>query len=256
MRHASILQPSRVAARVAGAVRAALRHRRCRLLMLVPGLDWGWWSAIGGEGNPVFGSTESTTGTAWEWLVPLCSSPCCSRPCRCSRTPRSACSAPVPSTGARADGCSRSCSSVWCTPLIGIPIGAALALSSAAPTSCGVYLRAVRQNRLDQRGDARVDHRAHRLQRRDHRRRGRRRSVLTPLSSTLAPHDRAGRHRHRSRPSRSRSPSTTAWSARSRSRRCAQAARARRAAVSASSGETAWPRPGPADDDLASSTPS
>jgi len=40
-------------------------------IMLVPGLDWGWWSAIGGEGNPVFGSTDSTAGTVWEWLVPL-----------------------------------------------------------------------------------------------------------------------------------------------------------------------------------------
>ncbi|MFN8022633.1 MAG: hypothetical protein U0Q03_13990 [Acidimicrobiales bacterium] len=40
-------------------------------LLMVPGLDWGWWSAIGGEGNPVFGSTESTAGTVWEWLVPL-----------------------------------------------------------------------------------------------------------------------------------------------------------------------------------------
>lgn len=39
-------------------------------LVRVPGLSWGWWSAIGGEGNPVFGSNESTTGTVWEWLVP------------------------------------------------------------------------------------------------------------------------------------------------------------------------------------------
>lgn len=41
------------------------------LLMAVPGLQWGWWSAIGGDGNPVFGSTDSTAGTAWEWAVPL-----------------------------------------------------------------------------------------------------------------------------------------------------------------------------------------
>jgi hypothetical protein len=40
-------------------------------LMALPGLDWGWWSAIGGDGNPVFGSTDSTSGTAWEWLIPL-----------------------------------------------------------------------------------------------------------------------------------------------------------------------------------------
>jgi hypothetical protein len=41
------------------------------LLILVPGLSWGWWSAIGGNGNPVTGSTERTTGTVLEWLVPL-----------------------------------------------------------------------------------------------------------------------------------------------------------------------------------------
>ncbi len=40
------------------------------LLLQIPGLDWGWWSAFGGAGNPVFGSSESTTGTVWEWLVP------------------------------------------------------------------------------------------------------------------------------------------------------------------------------------------
>lgn len=41
------------------------------LLTQVPGLDWGWWSMLGGEGNPVFGTTESTAGTAAEWLIPL-----------------------------------------------------------------------------------------------------------------------------------------------------------------------------------------
>jgi hypothetical protein len=41
------------------------------LLVLVPGLDWGWWSALGGEGNPAMGSTERTSGTALEWAIPL-----------------------------------------------------------------------------------------------------------------------------------------------------------------------------------------
>jgi hypothetical protein len=41
-------------------------------LVRVPGLDWGWWSALGGEGNPVFGSNDSTVGTVWEWLIPAC----------------------------------------------------------------------------------------------------------------------------------------------------------------------------------------
>jgi hypothetical protein len=40
-------------------------------LLLVPPLRWGWWSALGGGGNPVFGESETTTGTVWEWLIPL-----------------------------------------------------------------------------------------------------------------------------------------------------------------------------------------
>ena len=40
-------------------------------LMALPGLDWGWWSALGGVGNPVFGSTDTTAGTPLEWVVPL-----------------------------------------------------------------------------------------------------------------------------------------------------------------------------------------
>jgi hypothetical protein len=40
-------------------------------LMLVPGLDWGWWTALGGTGNPVTGGTDQTIGTVWEWVVPV-----------------------------------------------------------------------------------------------------------------------------------------------------------------------------------------
>lgn len=40
-------------------------------LLLVPGLRWGWWSAIGGDGNPVLGSSSTTMGTVWAWLLPL-----------------------------------------------------------------------------------------------------------------------------------------------------------------------------------------
>lgn len=39
-------------------------------LTAVPGLDFGWWTAIGGSGNPVTGGTDRTSGTALEWLVP------------------------------------------------------------------------------------------------------------------------------------------------------------------------------------------
>ena len=40
-------------------------------LMALPGLSWGWWNALGGSGNPVFGSSSATAGTALEWLLPL-----------------------------------------------------------------------------------------------------------------------------------------------------------------------------------------
>lgn len=40
-------------------------------LAQVPGLSFGWWSAIGGAGNPAVGSTEATTGTPLEYLLPL-----------------------------------------------------------------------------------------------------------------------------------------------------------------------------------------
>src|SRR4051794_41863382 len=39
-------------------------------LLQVPPLRFGWWTALGGLGNPVTGTTDQTTGTALEWLVP------------------------------------------------------------------------------------------------------------------------------------------------------------------------------------------
>ncbi len=39
-------------------------------LVQIPGLRWGWWTSLGGQGNPVFGSNDSTSGTVWEWLIP------------------------------------------------------------------------------------------------------------------------------------------------------------------------------------------
>lgn len=41
------------------------------LLIQVPGLSWGWWTALGGTGNPVAGTTDATAGTVLSWLVPL-----------------------------------------------------------------------------------------------------------------------------------------------------------------------------------------
>lgn len=40
------------------------------VLIQIPGLDFGWWTAIGGVGNPVTGATEESVGTIWEWLIP------------------------------------------------------------------------------------------------------------------------------------------------------------------------------------------
>lgn len=39
-------------------------------LLQVPGLDFGWWTAIGGLGNPVTGTTGQTQGTPLEWIIP------------------------------------------------------------------------------------------------------------------------------------------------------------------------------------------
>jgi hypothetical protein len=41
------------------------------ILVQIPGLSWGWWTALGGEGNPVFGSNDQTRGTPLEWLLPM-----------------------------------------------------------------------------------------------------------------------------------------------------------------------------------------
>lgn len=40
-------------------------------LLAVPGLDFGWWTAIGGQGNPVTGGTTATAGSWLEVVVPL-----------------------------------------------------------------------------------------------------------------------------------------------------------------------------------------
>lgn len=41
------------------------------LLVQLPVLSFGWWSAIGGQGNPVTGATSATEGTVLEQIVPL-----------------------------------------------------------------------------------------------------------------------------------------------------------------------------------------
>jgi hypothetical protein len=40
-------------------------------LTQLPLLSFGWWTAIGGQGNPAFGVTDRTAGTPFEVIVPL-----------------------------------------------------------------------------------------------------------------------------------------------------------------------------------------
>jgi len=40
-------------------------------LSYVPGLDFGWWTAIGGNGNPVLGSSSGSDGTGLVTWLPL-----------------------------------------------------------------------------------------------------------------------------------------------------------------------------------------
>jgi hypothetical protein len=39
-------------------------------LLQIPGMSFGWWTAIGGQGNPVTGGTDRTSGTVFAWLIP------------------------------------------------------------------------------------------------------------------------------------------------------------------------------------------
>src|SRR3954451_16998043 len=40
-------------------------------LTQLPLLSFGWWTAIGGQGNPAFGVTDRTAGTPFEVIVPF-----------------------------------------------------------------------------------------------------------------------------------------------------------------------------------------
>ena len=51
-------------------VLAAVLGAALGLMALVPPLQYGWWTLLGGTGNPAFGSATVTDGTVWAWLVP------------------------------------------------------------------------------------------------------------------------------------------------------------------------------------------
>lgn len=113
-------------------------------LIVIPGLSWGWWSALGGEGNPVFASSESTIGTVWEWVIPLVF--------------MALLFPALPLFAFAEERLFRAGAEQWSTgrrvfktmqfglvhALIGIPIGAALALSIGGAYFMWVYLRKFR----------------------------------------------------------------------------------------------------------------
>lgn len=121
-------------------------------LMMVPGLSWGWWSMLGGAGNPVFGSSEATVGTVWELLIPLVF--------MCLLLPALPLFAYAEErmfrTGAEGWSSRRRALKVLQFGLvhasIGIPLGAALALSIGGAYFMHVYLRSYR--RLPSQRDA------------------------------------------------------------------------------------------------------
>ncbi len=116
-------------------------------LMAIPGLSWGWWTSLGGSGNPVFGSSDATIGTVWEWLIPLVF--------MALLIPA------LPLFANAEERIFRAGAEDWSTrrrvfkvvqfglvhAIIGIPIGAALALSLGGAYFMGVYLRSYRATR-------------------------------------------------------------------------------------------------------------
>lgn len=52
-------------------VLAAVGGAATGLITAVPALGIGWWTLLGGQGNPAFGSASVTSGTVWSWLLPL-----------------------------------------------------------------------------------------------------------------------------------------------------------------------------------------
>lgn len=120
-------------------------------LMQIPGLSWGWWSMLGGTGNPVFGESDATVGTVWEWIIPLAF--------MCLLLPALPLFAYAEERMFRsgAEGWSRSRRLLkvlqfgMIHAIIGIPLGAALALSLGGAYFMWVYLREYRlhENRHD-----------------------------------------------------------------------------------------------------------
>jgi phosphatidylethanolamine-binding protein (PEBP) family uncharacterized protein len=131
------------------------------VLLQVPGLDIGWWTAIGGVGNPVVGGTERTTGTALEWLVPavFLGLLVFALPLLVTREEemfRMGAESWTPWRRAR-----RSVEFGLAHALIGIPVGVALALSVGGGYFTWAYLRGVRRSGGSQRAGVLESARSH-----------------------------------------------------------------------------------------------
>ncbi|MGH9031176.1 MAG: hypothetical protein ACRDY4_06160 [Acidimicrobiia bacterium] len=116
------------------------------LLIQVPGLSFGWWTALGGEGNPVFGTTDRGLGVL-DVAVPLAfvSLLVVSLPLLVAREEW------VFRRGAERRGTASNL--LRCVvfglahAIIGIPLGAALALSLGGAYLTACYLRGWRATR-------------------------------------------------------------------------------------------------------------
>ena len=111
----------------------------------IPPLDFGWWTAIGGQGNPAFGVTDRTAGTAFELIVPIVFV--------VLLLPA------LPLLVEREEQAFRLGAETWSTPkragkallfglvhaVVGIPIGVALALSIGGAAFTLAYLRGWRR---------------------------------------------------------------------------------------------------------------
>jgi hypothetical protein len=115
------------------------------LLMEVPGLSIGWFHAIGGEGNPVFGTSDRTSGTPLEYVLPLLFIALLI-PALALLVEREEVlfrrGSEYRTTGARI---ARGVAFGLVHAVIGIPIGAALALSIGGWYFTWAYLRGYRQ---------------------------------------------------------------------------------------------------------------
>lgn len=131
------------------------------VLLQIPFLDLGWWSLLGGEGNPVVGSTSQTSGTWLEWFVPALF--------LTMLVPA------IPLFALREEEVFRRGSEGWSNvrragrsvlfglahAVVGIPLGVALALSVGGLYFTAVYLRGYRTSGGDQRAACLESGRAH-----------------------------------------------------------------------------------------------